>query len=76
MGNSPVLQVFTRITTTMYPHVLSLTSSTITSRVPVFEERIDNIVGIVYAMDMLEYVEEVHLSATTSSYKLVRLILL
>uniref|UniRef100_A0A453M790 Uncharacterized protein n=1 Tax=Aegilops tauschii subsp. strangulata TaxID=200361 RepID=A0A453M790_AEGTS len=28
------------------------------SRVPVFEERIDNIVGIVYAMDMLEYVEE------------------
>lgn len=29
------------------------------SRVPVFEERIDNIVGIVYAMDMLEYVEEV-----------------
>lgn len=26
------------------------------SRVPVFEERIDNIVGIVYAMDMLEYV--------------------
>ena len=53
-----------------------MTSSTITSRVPVFEERIDNIVGIVYAMDMLEYVEEVHLSATTSSYKLVRLILL
>ncbi|KAL6637337.1 hypothetical protein ACP70R_024909 [Stipagrostis hirtigluma subsp. patula] len=29
------------------------------SRVPVFEERIDNIVGIAYAMDMLEYVEEV-----------------
>lgn len=26
------------------------------SRVPVYEERIDNIVGIVYAMDMLEYV--------------------
>ncbi|CAL9117342.1 unnamed protein product [Musa textilis] len=29
------------------------------SRVPVFEERIDNIVGIAYAMDMLEYVERV-----------------
>ncbi|WVZ59769.1 hypothetical protein U9M48_009868 [Paspalum notatum var. saurae] len=29
------------------------------SRVPVFEERIDNIVGIAYAMDMLEYVEDV-----------------
>ncbi|KAK3150045.1 hypothetical protein QOZ80_3AG0227030 [Eleusine coracana subsp. coracana] len=29
------------------------------SRVPVFEERIDNIVGIAYAMDMLEYVEQV-----------------
>ncbi|CAL4926100.1 unnamed protein product [Urochloa decumbens] len=29
------------------------------SRVPVFEERVDNIVGIAYAMDMLEYVEEV-----------------
>lgn len=28
-------------------------------RVPVFEERIDNIVGIAYAMDMLEYVEKV-----------------
>uniref|UniRef100_A0A1D1YQI3 DUF21 domain-containing protein At1g55930, chloroplastic n=2 Tax=Anthurium amnicola TaxID=1678845 RepID=A0A1D1YQI3_9ARAE len=29
------------------------------SRVPVFEERVDNIVGIAYAMDMLEYVEKV-----------------
>nr|XP_009402838.1 PREDICTED: DUF21 domain-containing protein At1g55930, chloroplastic-like isoform X1 [Musa acuminata subsp. malaccensis] len=29
------------------------------SRVPVFEERIDNIVGVAYAMDMLEYVERV-----------------
>nr|XP_010907613.1 putative DUF21 domain-containing protein At3g13070, chloroplastic [Elaeis guineensis] len=29
------------------------------SRVPVFEERIDNIVGIAYAMDMLEFVEMV-----------------
>ncbi|KAI0503571.1 hypothetical protein KFK09_014505 [Dendrobium nobile] len=29
------------------------------SRVPVFEERIDNIVGIAYAMDMIEYVEKV-----------------
>lgn len=29
------------------------------SRVPVFEQRIDNIVGIAYAMDMLEYVEKV-----------------
>ncbi|XXG48764.1 hypothetical protein AAC387_Pa02g3123 [Persea americana] len=29
------------------------------SRVPVFEERVDNIVGIVYAMDMLEFVEKV-----------------
>jgi Mg2+/Co2+ transporter CorB len=33
-----------------------LTFSIITSRVPVFEERIDNIVGIVYAMDMLEFI--------------------
>ncbi|KAJ3668222.1 hypothetical protein LUZ60_005015 [Juncus effusus] len=29
------------------------------SRVPVFEERVDNIVGIAYAMDMLEHVEQV-----------------
>ncbi|XP_078176195.1 DUF21 domain-containing protein At1g55930, chloroplastic-like [Carex rostrata] len=29
------------------------------SRVPVFEERIDNIVGVAYAMDMLEHVEQV-----------------
>ncbi|XP_074578255.1 DUF21 domain-containing protein At1g55930, chloroplastic-like isoform X2 [Curcuma longa] len=28
------------------------------SRVPVFQDRIDNIVGIAYAMDMLEYVEK------------------
>jgi CBS domain containing-hemolysin-like protein len=35
-----------------------LTCAALTSRVPVFEERIDNIVGIAYAMDMLEYVEE------------------
>ncbi|CAM6019057.1 unnamed protein product [Sphagnum balticum] len=31
------------------------------SRVPVFEHRIDNIVGIAYAMDMLDYVEQVEL---------------
>jgi CBS domain containing-hemolysin-like protein len=37
----------------------SLTPGAIASRVPVFEERIDNIVGIAYAMEMLEYVEEV-----------------
>jgi CBS domain containing-hemolysin-like protein len=30
-------------------------------RVPVFEHRIDNIVGIAYAMDMLDYVEQVEL---------------
>ena len=30
-------------------------------RVPVFERRIDNIVGIAYAMDMLDYVEQVKL---------------
>ncbi|KAH7314587.1 hypothetical protein KP509_21G009600 [Ceratopteris richardii] len=29
------------------------------SRVPVFERRVDNIVGIAYAMDMLDYVEQV-----------------
>ncbi|CAA2957713.1 DUF21 domain-containing At3g13070, chloroplastic [Olea europaea subsp. europaea] len=28
--------------------------------VPVFEERIDNIVGIVYAMDLLDYVQKVY----------------
>ncbi|CAK9166899.1 unnamed protein product [Ilex paraguariensis] len=28
------------------------------SRVPVFEQRIDNIVGIVYAMDLLDYVQK------------------
>ncbi|CAA3013137.1 putative DUF21 domain-containing protein At3g13070, chloroplastic [Olea europaea var. sylvestris] len=28
------------------------------SRVPVFEERIDNIVGIAYAMDLLDYVQK------------------
>ncbi|KAK1583083.1 hypothetical protein Q3G72_020811 [Acer saccharum] len=29
------------------------------SRVPVFEQRVDNIVGIAYAMDMLDYVPKV-----------------
>lgn len=29
------------------------------SRVPVFEQRIDNIVGIAYAMDLLDYVQKV-----------------
>ncbi|KAK1296116.1 DUF21 domain-containing protein [Acorus calamus] len=28
------------------------------SRTPVFEQRVDNIVGVAYAMDMLEYVEK------------------
>ncbi|GLJ15564.1 hypothetical protein SUGI_0255750 [Cryptomeria japonica] len=31
------------------------------SRVPVFERRVDNIVGIAYAMDMLDYVEQAEL---------------
>ncbi|KAG6491140.1 hypothetical protein ZIOFF_052472 [Zingiber officinale] len=36
------------------------------SRVPVFQDRIDNIVGIAYAMDMLEYVEKAdHLKDST-----------
>jgi CBS domain containing-hemolysin-like protein len=30
-------------------------------RVPVFEQRIDNIVGIAYAMDLLDYVPKVWL---------------
>lgn len=34
-----------------------------------FEERIDNIVGIAYAMDMLEYVEEVCLLFTIWIFK-------
>lgn len=29
------------------------------SRVPVFEQRVDNIVGIAYAMDLLDYVRKV-----------------
>lgn len=29
-------------------------------RVPVFEQRIDNIVGIAYAMDLLDYVQKVY----------------
>lgn len=48
----------------MYSQVMSLTSGAIPFRVPVFEERIDNIVGIAYAMDMLEYVEQVCLLFT------------
>lgn len=35
--------------------------STLDCRVPVFEERIDNIVGIAYAMDLLDYVQKVSL---------------
>eukprot|EP01018_Ginkgo_biloba_P003194 Gb_13220 [translate_table: standard] len=31
------------------------------SRVPVFEHRVDNIVGIAYAMEMLDYVEQVEI---------------
>lgn len=29
------------------------------SRVPVFEQRVDNIVGIAYAMDLLDYAQKV-----------------
>ncbi|XP_071725683.1 putative DUF21 domain-containing protein At3g13070, chloroplastic isoform X2 [Rutidosis leptorrhynchoides] len=36
------------------------------SRVPVFEQRIDNIVGIAYAMDLLDYVQKGDLLETTS----------
>ncbi|KAG6405272.1 hypothetical protein SASPL_132859 [Salvia splendens] len=35
------------------------------SRVPVFEERIDNIVGIAYAMDLLDYVQKGELLETS-----------
>ncbi|KAL3837667.1 hypothetical protein ACJIZ3_022258 [Penstemon smallii] len=34
------------------------------SRVPVFEERIDNIVGIAYAMDLLDYVQKGELESS------------
>jgi len=46
------------------------------SRVPVFEERIDNIVGIAYAMDMLEYVEEVCLLFSISCRNLITVTLI
>ncbi|KAK0599117.1 hypothetical protein LWI29_002558 [Acer saccharum] len=36
------------------------------SRVPVFEQRVDNIVGIAYAMDMLDYVPKGELQEITS----------
>ncbi|KAK1551905.1 hypothetical protein Q3G72_007042 [Acer saccharum] len=36
------------------------------SRVPVFEQRVDNIVGIAYAMDMLDYVPKGELQESTS----------
>ena len=48
----------------------------IISRVPVFEERIDNIVGIAYAMDMLEYVEEVRLLFSISCRNLITVTLI
>ncbi|KAI3510255.1 hypothetical protein L1887_25788 [Cichorium endivia] len=36
------------------------------SRVPVFEQRVDNIVGIAYAMDLLDYVQKGDLLESTS----------
>ncbi|KAM1168517.1 hypothetical protein ACFX19_030946 [Malus domestica] len=36
------------------------------SRVPVFEQRVDNIVGIAYAMDLLDYVQKGELLESTS----------
>ncbi|KAK1581424.1 hypothetical protein Q3G72_005920 [Acer saccharum] len=36
------------------------------SRVPVFEQRVDNIVGIAYAMDMLDYVPKGEQQESTS----------
>ncbi|XP_074302141.1 putative DUF21 domain-containing protein At3g13070, chloroplastic [Silene latifolia] len=36
------------------------------SRVPVFEQRVDNIVGIAYAMDMLDYVQKGELLESSS----------
>ncbi|KAK1583211.1 hypothetical protein Q3G72_021865 [Acer saccharum] len=36
------------------------------SRVPVFEQRVDNIVGIAYAMDMLDYIPKGELQESTS----------
>ncbi|KAK1580859.1 hypothetical protein Q3G72_000771 [Acer saccharum] len=36
------------------------------TRVPVFEQRVDNIVGIAYAMDMLDYVPKGELQESTS----------
>lgn len=38
------------------------------ARVPVYEQRIDNIVGIAYAMDVLEYVEKVNLNSVWTFY--------
>ncbi|KAJ1392537.1 Transporter-associated domain [Sesbania bispinosa] len=36
------------------------------SRVPVFEQRVDNIMGIAYAMDLLDYVQKGELLETTT----------
>ncbi|KAI7737432.1 hypothetical protein M8C21_007386 [Ambrosia artemisiifolia] len=38
------------------------------SRVPVFEQRVDNIVGIAYAMDLLDYVQKVHMAVVLNEY--------
>ncbi|GBG76546.1 hypothetical protein CBR_g22294 [Chara braunii] len=42
------------------------------SRVPVFEKRVDNIVGVVYAMDMLDYVEQLDLMQTLTVGRIAR----
>nr|KAJ0195687.1 hypothetical protein LSAT_V11C700388110 [Lactuca sativa] len=50
-------------------HTLWLThqySSSLAHRVPVFEQRVDNIVGIAYAMDLLDYVQKGDLLESTS----------
>lgn len=59
MGDPSVLQVFNAALQSLFTASPQHAKKECMCRVPVFEERIDNIVGIAYAMDLLDYVQKV-----------------
>ena len=61
MGDSPIFTVsfFSQNLLDLWFVVLVACDLPVFFSVPVFERRVDNIVGIAYAMDMLDYVEQV-----------------
>ncbi|MBI2893157.1 MAG: HlyC/CorC family transporter [Deltaproteobacteria bacterium] len=68
----PRTEMFALALDTPIPEVLELTSESGHSRVPVYRENIDNVVGTLYVKDLLKYMQDHASSVDTSLAKIIR----